>query len=264
MATREDVLGLVRGLLERDPEGLYNDEIEDEEPERLLHALAATADERRSVLAKAATRRSQTFGGRPFPTSFIDFVATFGFSEIIVRGHAINLWMQQLTWEMGLDTPQANAFVEGVQLRGQPAVAYSFVDNPGDMPAYGFVTLLEESTGDGESLWLYQGWDLAWEDGITLAPMGRTFWDVAFLAFTGLADALYVPSAEFEGTLGRLRGTPASWVSQLEELARLRAQVQGLEASVDETYADAPFSWGAQLAQLDDRITRLRHHASSR
>lgn len=262
MATQEEVIALIHELLERDAEGLYNDHVdtyEYEEPGPLLAALAESASGLRSVLAQAARVRSPTFGGRAFPTSFVDFLATLGCSDILDQAHAVRLWLQQLDWELRQGAVQANGFTQTVRVQGRAAHAFEFVDNPGDMPAYGFVALLEMPTNDDECLWLYRGWDLSWRDGILLAPMGRTFWDVAYLALTGLADALYVPSGEFEATLDHLRGRPEGRRAQLEDLARLTDEMRTLPVSLDETYTDDPFSWETQLTQLDARIARLRN-----
>jgi len=269
MATREQVRKLVGELFERDPEGIYSDSVdtyEFEEAEPLLRALTADADYRRQVLIEAAEVRRRTFGGRAFPESFVACVGEYGFSNITDHEHAINLWMQSLDWDMHMDAAQyarmTGSFTQSVRFGGRPAEAFEFVDNPGDMPGYGFIGLLQEPTGDDEALWLYRGWDLSWEDGSVLAPMGRTFWDVAYLALTGLADALYVPSREFEATLGRLRGVPEEWRAELAMLGALSASVAGLPLSIDDTYAEEPFSWSAQIARLDARIVAINQHMS--
>ncbi|MGO8992254.1 MAG: ankyrin repeat domain-containing protein [Polyangiaceae bacterium] len=231
-------------------------------------SLRAQEADRASVLARVERAHAGSMGGHSLPVSFRRFFERFGYFDVTsnLLGQGLQPWFAWLEALWARDDVESMLFDidprSELGTRGGGRIAgMRIVDNPGDTPMYALVALLGYSSGSGESLWLYEGWDAASGDGIPLCPIGATFHEAVVVLLLGLADLLFLPSKKAQPLVGVARKT---WDAKQRRLAAqaLAGIEQLIEASRDVDVrgpADRP---SASLAEggaaVKTRIAALR------
>jgi hypothetical protein len=220
------------------------------------------------AIARAEAAASPALAGRPLPRSFKEVAATIGLVDVPATSAGLTDIALSTEWiGKTFDSGEVMALAIDAEVdvcrSDRSAIAgLSFVDNPGDLPAYALLCLPDYRTSDAECLWCYRGWDASEGGGIRLAPLGVDFWEVLAALLVGVPNALFTPAKTAKraaATFKKLGAEDAviahAALNRIEDLLR---HAERIDVALALPEGNEPKTLAASVKKLRERIGQAR------